>query len=111
MKRYYADMSDMRDAGGIADDEFVLSSDYADLEAERNALREWCGKVGSVNTELAKQLKAQDFALEHILDALDIDPEETHIDIKNGDSVVASVSIAELHSRAQAAIAAMEVKP
>jgi hypothetical protein len=39
MKRYYADMSDMRDAGGIADDEFVLSDDYAALEAERDALQ------------------------------------------------------------------------
>ena len=38
--KYYADMSDMRDAGGIADDDFVLSSDYAALEAERDALRE-----------------------------------------------------------------------
>ena len=43
--KYYADMSDMRDAGGIADDEFVLSDDYTALEAERDALRERCGKL------------------------------------------------------------------
>lgn len=48
MKRYYADMSDMRDAGGIADDEFVLSDDYAALKAERDALRERCEKLEDV---------------------------------------------------------------
>lgn len=65
-------------------------------------------QVELVNSELAKQLKAQDFALEHILEALDIDPEETRIDIKSGESVVASVSIAELHSRSRAALAEYE---
>lgn len=51
--KYYADMSDMRDAGGIADDEFVLSDDYAALKAERDALRERCEKLERVRRIVA----------------------------------------------------------
>lgn len=34
MKRYYADMFDMRDNGGLADGEFVLFSDVKALEGQ-----------------------------------------------------------------------------
>jgi len=57
--------------------------------------------------EGAKQaLKGTSVALKYLMDALDIDPEETRININSASGVVASVTFAELCSRADAALAA-----
>jgi len=58
---------------------------------------------------LEKELTANSFALKHLMDALDIDPAETRIDIKGASGVVASVTFAELASRVEAALRAGEV--
>jgi hypothetical protein len=79
----------------VPDDLRLLLTDHARLAAER-------GDVES----LKKALKGIRVGLKHLMEALDIDPEDTRIDIKGAGGVVASVTFAELCSRADAALSA-----
>jgi len=80
-----------------------LQAKLTTAESERDGYKSQC-------EALAKELKGTTMALKYLMEALDIDPEETRIDIKGVSGVVASVTFAELCSRAEAALAATEVK-
>lgn len=51
--------------------------------------------------ELVKELHAQMTALKYITDALDIVPDTTYIAVKNGDKIIAKVTLSELDARAE----------